>query len=258
MYNSYCKITKIKYMYFCDLYLLTNNNTFENLIISKNMGIQYVPNIEIGTEYKIFKTKNKQIYCINKNSQFIDLKYINQNYLKFMKIYFKSFNDSLSDDLIYDDIIININNINNVLNQIINYAFDIGDQIKMILPKQLLTSNIHINTDINKNLKIINFKIDTYNSFDSKLKLITNFFNYIYNNLDKPSFNFRTNTILYNFILKTINIISDHIPNILNISTDTNNHMISMANNHMISMAIDSIIRLFESIAINSNNHSLN
>jgi len=238
MYNISNEITKIKYMYFCDLYQLITNNTFEYLMKSNNIDNNIILNIEIGTEYKIFQTANKKIFCINKQSGFIDINKINQHYLKYMRISIKSFNNSLDDDKIYSHADNNSYQINLIINKIINYVFNVNNQTekKIKISNILLPSNVYSHTDFDKIFKLNKFKIEISTDFNTKLKIITNFFNYIYNNINDPNIDFKFNQQLIEFIFKIIKFIYTFDKKDYNI--DSNNLVITF----------DAITRLLESM----------
>jgi hypothetical protein len=227
-------VTQLKQMYFCDIYNLISGNTFENLIDNHNDYQLNFQNIEIGTEYKIFRTLNKQIFCINKKSEFFDLKLIWLHYLKYMRISFKSFDNSLNDNEMCSSVIIGqTNEINDIINNIINYVLPTTDSNKIFLKKYILSSDIN-NLNYDKVFNFINFKINISDDFESKLILITNFFNYVYNNFNIIQMKHIKFVKLEDLIIKIINQIRHYIMNKNNIHS---NNLIN---------TIDATFRLFE------------
>lgn len=138
----------LELLYFSDIYEMVFNESFDDLInkLCLSNYTQDCPNVEIGTDFLMFKSPNKNIYCINKKTVFIDIKTLHMYYCKYMKVSFRSFSDnslsdnslfdnSFSDNLLYKKI---ITNTQNVLIQIINYITDIDISCKTLDRKSVV------------------------------------------------------------------------------------------------------------------------
>ena len=179
-------LISLKYAYFKEIYIYHYGMIYLKLFNQKH---NHYSNIEFGSEYSIFKQKDK-IICLNKKSNYIDLKNIYYYDIQYMRINYKSFYPNTIIDE-YSICIIS----KEIVDDIIRYIFD----NKLTIPKYFydkykdiplyelpyddqdkpLTNTINLN-----NLNILLLKIVSAKNNLDKLKLLKYVFNYVYNNID--------------------------------------------------------------------------